>query len=53
MRRIALLAIVLAVIVFAVNVGRILVVRDLRRADAILVLEAETDRRPAYHLPPV
>jgi uncharacterized SAM-binding protein YcdF (DUF218 family) len=50
MRRITLLAIVVAVIVFALNAGRILVVRDLRQADAILVLEGEADRRPALAL---
>jgi len=50
MRKIALLAIVVAMIVFARNAGRILVVRDLRHADAIVVLVGETDRRPALAL---
>lgn len=50
MRKIALLAIVVAVIAFALNAGRILVVRDLRKADAIVVLVGETDRRPALAL---
>ncbi|MFZ3213399.1 MAG: YdcF family protein [Terriglobales bacterium] len=50
MRKIALLAIVVAVIAFALNAGRILVVRDLRHADAIVVLVGETDRRPALAL---
>ena len=47
MRKLAFLAIVLAGIVFARNAGRILVVREVRKADAILVLIGETDRRPA------
>jgi len=50
MRKIALLAIVVAGIIFALNAGRILVVRDLRKADAILVLDGEADRRPALAL---
>ena len=50
MRKLALLAIVVAVIVFALNAGRILVARDLRKADAILVLEGEAARRPALGL---
>ena len=50
MRKIALLAIVVALIAFALNAGRILVVRDLRHADAIVVLVGETDRRPALAL---
>jgi len=50
MRKIALLAIVVAVIAFALNAGRILLVRDLRHADAIVVLVGETDRRPALAL---
>jgi len=50
MRKIALLAVVVAVIAFALNAGRILVVRDLRQADAIVVLVGETDRRPALAL---
>jgi len=47
MRKLALLAIVVGVIAFVANAGRILVVRDVRKADAILVLDGETDRRPA------
>ena len=50
MRKFALLAIVVAVIAFALNAGRMLVVRDLRHADAIIVLVGETDRRPARAL---
>jgi len=50
MRKLALLAIVAAAIAFALNAGRILVVRDVRKADAILVLNGETDRRPALAL---
>jgi uncharacterized SAM-binding protein YcdF (DUF218 family) len=50
MRKLALLAIVGAAIAFAPNAGRLLVVRDVRHADAILVLEGETDRRPALGL---
>jgi hypothetical protein len=50
MRKLALLAIVGAAIAFALNAGRLLVVRDVRHADAILVLEGETDRRPALGL---
>lgn len=47
MQKLTLLAIVLAGFVFALNAGRMLVVRDVRQADAILVLNGETDRRPA------
>lgn len=48
MRKLALLVVVVvAVIVFALNAGRILVVRDLRQADAIVVLNGESNRRPA------
>ena len=50
MRKLALLAIVVAMIAFALNAGRMLVVRDLRHADAIIVLVGETDRRPARAL---
>jgi len=50
MRKIAPLAIVVAVFAFALNAGRILVVRDLRHADAIVVLVGETDRRPGLAL---
>lgn len=50
MRKLALLVFVVAVIGFALNAGRILVVRDLRKADAILVLQGEADRRPALAL---
>ncbi|HYN14267.1 MAG TPA: YdcF family protein [Terriglobales bacterium] len=51
MRKLIVLAMaLLALLVFALNAGRILVVRDLRKADAILVLEGETDRRPALAL---
>lgn len=47
MRKLALLAMVLGVIAFVANAGRILMVRDVRKADAILVLDGENDRRPA------
>jgi uncharacterized SAM-binding protein YcdF (DUF218 family) len=48
MRKLALLVVVVvAVIVFALNAGRILIVGDLRQADAIVVLNGESDRRPA------
>ena len=48
MRKLALLAaVVVALILFASNAGRMLVVRDLRHADAIIVLNGESDRRPA------
>jgi hypothetical protein len=47
MRKLALLAMVLGVIAFVASAGRILMVRDVRKADAILVLDGETDRRPA------
>lgn len=50
MRKFALLAIAVAVIAFALTAGRMLVVRDLRHADAIVVLVGETDRRPARAL---
>jgi len=40
----------LAFLGFALSAGRILVVRNLRKADAILVLEGEADRRPALAL---
>lgn len=50
MRNFFVLFIVAAVVLFAANAGRILVVRDVRKADAILVLQGEADRRPALAL---
>ncbi len=51
MRKLTVLAIaLLALLGFALSAGRILVVRDLRKADAILVLVGEADRRPALAL---
>ncbi len=51
MRKLIVLAIIVAlVVVFARNAGRFLVVQDLQPADAIVVLEGETDRRPALAL---
>ena len=48
MRKLALLAAAfVALIIFVLNAGRMLVVRDLRHADAIIVLNGESDRRPA------
>lgn len=47
MRKLALLAAVVAVVLLVLNAGRVLVVRDLRKADAIVVLNGESDRRPA------
>lgn len=47
---IVLAMVVAALVVFARNAGRLLVVSDLRPADAIVVLEGETDRRPALAL---
>jgi uncharacterized SAM-binding protein YcdF (DUF218 family) len=50
MKKLALLALVGAALAFALNAGWILVVRDVRHADAIVVLEGETERRPALGL---
>lgn len=51
MRKFTVLAVaLLALLAFALNAGRILVVRDLHQADAIVVLVGETDRRPALAL---
>jgi uncharacterized SAM-binding protein YcdF (DUF218 family) len=50
MKKLALLALVGAALAFALNAGQILVVHDLRKADAIVVLDGETDRRPALGL---
>ncbi|HEV8525324.1 MAG TPA: YdcF family protein [Terriglobales bacterium] len=48
---IAAFAIVMvATVIVAANAGRFLVVEDLRKADVILVLDGETDRRPARGL---
>jgi uncharacterized SAM-binding protein YcdF (DUF218 family) len=50
MRKLLLLAIVAAVIGFFFSAGHILVVQDLHKADAIVVLQGEADRRPALAL---
>jgi len=47
---IVLVAALLAIFLFALSAGRLLVVRDLRQADAIVVLDGETERRPALGL---
>lgn len=47
MRKLALLAAVVVVVLLILNAGRVLVIRDLRQADAIVVLNGESDRRPA------
>lgn len=50
MRKLAILALVVALVMFGRSAGRLLVVQELRHADAILVLEGEADRRPALGL---
>ncbi len=51
MRKLTVLAIALLVLLgFALSAGRILVARDLCKADAILVLQGEADHRPALAL---
>src|SRR6202007_139498 len=47
MRKLALLGAAVPVIVFILSAGRILVVHDLREADAIIVLNGERERRTA------
>lgn len=50
-KRIAALAVVVvATVAIAANAGRFLVIEDLRKSDVILVLDGETDRRPARGL---
>jgi uncharacterized SAM-binding protein YcdF (DUF218 family) len=48
--RIALIAILTAVLLFSVTSGRFLVVNDLQRADVIVVLAGETNRRSTLGL---
>lgn len=48
--RITLIVFVLAILVLSGTSGRFLVVNDPERADAIVVLAGETDRRPARGL---
>jgi uncharacterized SAM-binding protein YcdF (DUF218 family) len=50
MRKLLFSAILLVAIVFAGNAGRILIVREIRKADAIVVLQGEADRRPTLAL---
>jgi hypothetical protein len=50
MKKLALLAILAAVIGFALNAGRLLVVRDLRKADAILLLAGDAAGGPKLAL---
>ena len=50
MKKLALLAVAAGVLIFALNAGRILIVQDVRHADAIVVLQGEADRRPALAL---
>jgi hypothetical protein len=50
MRKLALLVFVAVVTGFALNAGRALVVRDVHKADVILMLQGEADRRPALAL---
>lgn len=47
---VSLLVLIFLLLVFALNAGRILVVNNPERADVILVLAGETDRRPARAL---
>lgn len=47
---VSLLVLMFLLLVFALNAGRILVVNNPERADVILVLAGETDRRPARAL---
>ena len=42
--------VIVALLVFAANAGRMLVVDAPQRSDVILVLAGETDRRPARAL---
>lgn len=50
LKRVAVLAILVVAVLVAANAGRFLVVEDRHKADVILVLEGETDRRPARGL---
>jgi uncharacterized SAM-binding protein YcdF (DUF218 family) len=50
LKRVAALAILVVAVLVAANAGRFLVVEDRHKADVILVLEGETDRRPALGL---
>ena len=49
-KKILFIVLLTALLVFAANAGRILVVDDPQPADVILVLAGETDRRPAHAL---